>query len=90
MKFWNKNSFVPTSLIFVQATEQPCTRCKGTGECVVCKGTGKRDCFYCKGTARRTNTDIAAMTMKKGLKNLIDQIDAQAGELERLKSKATP
>ena len=74
----------------VQATEQPCTRCKGTGECVVCKGTGKRDCFYCKGTARRTNTDIAAMTMKKGLKNLIDQIDAQAGELERLKSKVTP
>lgn len=71
----------------VQATEQPCTRCKGTGECVVCKGTGKRDCFYCKGTARRTNTDIAAETMRKGLKTLIGQIDTQAAELERLKSR---
>ena len=72
----------------VQATEQPCTRCKGTGECVVCKGTGKRPCFYCKGTARRTNTEIAAGTMRKGLNALIERIDVQASELERLKPKA--
>lgn len=72
----------------IQATEQPCTRCKGTGECVVCKGAGKRACFYCKGTAKRTNTEIAAGTMKKGLKELIGQIDTRAAELDRLKSKA--
>ncbi|MBS1371718.1 MAG: hypothetical protein HPZ91_17370 [Lentisphaeria bacterium] len=73
-----------------ESIEQPCTRCGGTGECAACKGTGKRECFYCKGTAKRTNTQLAAETMKKTLRTLTGRIDAQAAELNRLKSAVTP
>lgn len=70
-----------------ETVEQPCPRCEGTGLCVICKGTGKHDCFFCKGTAKRVNSETAEKTMKAKLRLLIDGIDRQEAELNRLKTQ---
>lgn len=70
-----------------ETVEQPCPRCEGTGLCAVCKGSGKHECFFCKGTGKRVNSEIAAKTMKEKLRLLIDGIDRQEAELNRLKTQ---
>lgn len=70
------------------STGQPCTRCKGSGQCVVCKGTGRHDCPHCKGSAKRISLRLAERKMRENLEQLISDICQQEAEFARAKAAA--